>query len=264
EFTNEIIEAIKQRATGRFKDKYRNAELLLVDDIQFLSGKETAQEEFFHTFNVIQREGGQIVVTSDRPPAEIKRIEDRLRSRFEGGLTVDVQPPDFELRCAILKIKAGQKGAVVSDEVVRILAGNFTNTRALEGALSRLLTICELKKIPVGPETAYEVAGRKEERQEPLLKIAPKEILEAVAECFSLKTSVFRSQTREQKVALPRQILMYLLRTEVKMPLMEIADFLNRKDHTTIIHGVKKITGLLSTSETVRENVENIRKKLRG
>jgi len=264
EFTNEIVNAIREKTTKEFKQKYRSAKILMVDDIQFIAGKTAVQEEFFHTFNAIWRNGGQIVLTSDRKPDEISKLKDRLRSRFEGGLTIDIQEPDFELRTAILLIKAQQRGIKLPMDVAKLIAGNITSTRKLEGFLVRLITESETKKEPITPDFVKAILGQTNEVTTPQRVVKPKEALRAVAFHFNLKVSDLSGPKRDKVIVLPRQISMYLMRTDLKIPLMEIGRFLGDRDHTTVMHGVEKITRLLSKSEDLRVNVMGIRKKLYG
>ncbi len=265
EFTNEIIDAIQTKTTRRFKEKYRSVQVLLIDDIQFIAGKNAVQEEFFHTFNTIQREGGQVVLTSDRPPAEISKLEERLRSRFEAGLIIDIAPPDFELRSAIILIKAKQKGISLPMDVAQVLAANISSARRLEGSLIRLLTEAQTKKLPLTPELAMSVLG-KTNSSEPVAKrrINAEEILAVVAQRFGLNVANLRGPKRDRALALPRQVAMHVLRLEAQLPFMEIGKTLGGRDHTTIMHGVEKISTLLSTDEKLREDISWIKTRLWG
>jgi len=264
EFTNEIVEAIRRKTTDEFKKKYRTVKVLLVDDIQFIAGREKVQEEFFHTFNSLWRVGGQIVLTSDKPPSEIKKLEARLRSRFEGGLIVDIQPPDFELRTAILLIKAQQRGINLSIELAKLIAGNITSTRGLEGFLSKIINETQVKNLPLNAEVITALLGNINENEAPRRLVKPKEIISAVAAHFNIKVSELLGARRLKQVALARQILMYLLRTDLKLPLMEVGRLLGGRDHTTVIHGVEKITKLLPVSEDLRVDIAGIKKRLYG
>jgi chromosomal replication initiator protein len=264
EFTTEIVDAIRKKSTKQFKDKYRSAKILLIDDIQFIAGKTTVQEEFFHTFNAIWRAGGQIVLTSDRRPDEISNLENRLRSRFEGGLTIDIQDPDFELRTAIVLIKSQQRQIKLPMDVAQLIAGNITSTRRLEGFLVRLATEAETKKEPITPELTSALLGTTNAEILPKKIVKPKEILGAVATYYGLKNKDLLGPRRPKKLALARQVLMYLLRTELKMPLTEIGQFLNNRDHTTIMYGVDKITHSLPESEELRVEIAGIKQKLYG
>jgi len=264
EFTNEIVNAIREKTTKEFKQRYRSTKLLLVDDIQFIAGKTAVQEEFFHTFNAIWRVGGQIVLTSDRKPEEISKLEDRLKSRFEGGLTIDIQPPDFELRSAILLIKAQQKGLKLPMDVAQLIASNITSIRKMEGFLTRLMTEAQTRKEEITPELAKAILGQSNENNIPQKLVKPKEVISHVASFFDLKIIDILSPQRDKEIAYARQIIMYLLRSDLKTPLMEIGRLLGDRDHTTIMYGVEKITSLLPKSEDLRVDIMGIRKKLYG
>lgn len=264
EFTNEIVNAIRRKTTDEFKEKYRSAKLLMVDDIQFIAGKERVQEEFFHTFNSVWRAGGQIILTSDRKPDEITQLEDRLRSRFEGGLTIDIQPPDFELRTAILLIKAQQKKFPLPMDVAQLIAGNITSTRKLEGFLIRVMTEVKTKNIPLTPEFVSALLGQTSGEVISHRIVKPKEVISAVGFWYNLKMADLCGPRRLKSMAGPRQVLMYILRTELKIPLMEIGQILGGRDHTTVMYGVEKITNTLPTSEQLRVDITGIKQKLYG
>lgn len=268
EFLNEIVEAIQTKTSRQFKQKYRSAQLLLVDDVQFIAGKQTAQEEFFHTFNAVHREGGQVILTSDRPPAEISRLEDRLRSRFEGGLTVDVAAPDFELRVAIINIKAGGLGLVVPPDAAQLIAANITDTRAMEGFLRRLTTEIATHGGGVTEELVSSLLSIKgpvnglSQPTKSTKRISPQEVLEAVALYYSLKPTILKGPKRDRPIARPRQVFMYIARTELGLTHEDIGGVLGGRDHTTVMHGVETITQELSTNTRLREAVEGIKHKL--
>lgn len=261
EFTNEIIEAIRGKSTGGFKRKYRSADLLLLDDIQFIAGKNTVQEEFFYTFNAIHQGGGQIVMTSDRPPHEIARLEERLRSRFEGGLIIDISPPDFELRTAILLIKAKQRGVELPIEVAKMMATNIADTRRLEGTLIRLITEAQTKKCLIDENLVRGVLGKTKMTTQSKRMTAP-EVMNIVASYYNLKSNQLKSEKRDKPISYPRQILYYILRVELGLPLMEIGSFLGGRDHTTIMYGVKKISNLLTIDEKIRGDILGIKERL--
>lgn len=263
EFTNDFINSLRGKSTDEFHQKYRRANILLVDDVQFFGGKEKVQEELFHTFNTIHRKSGQIVLTSDRQPREIDGLEDRLRSRFEGGLAIDIQSPDFELRCAILLIKAKQQKINLAMDVAKLIASNVENTRRLEGFLTRVITEARLKEQPINPEFVNALLGKVSEPKTRRI-VRPKEALEVVANHFNIKLSQIKSERRLKKFVLPRQVLMYLLRHDLRMNLMEIGEFLGGRDHTTIMYGVEKITQSLPNSEDLRTALGTIRKRLYG
>ncbi|MBI4100653.1 chromosomal replication initiator protein DnaA [Candidatus Microgenomates bacterium] len=256
EFTNEIIEAIREKNTKIFKGKYRSVQALLIDDIQFIAGKTTVQEEFFHTFNILYREGAQIILTSDKPPSEINRLEERLRSRFEGGLIIDIQSPDFELRTAILLIKATSLSLPLPMDVAQLIAANIEDTRRLEGFLRRLTTEIQTRKTPLTPEVVRHLLGTDEKEEKRFFQnVSFKEIVEGVASHYGLRINQIKGPKRDRPIALPRQILYYLLRTELGLTLEEIGEICGGRDHTTILHGIEKITKLLPESEKIRQDI---------
>lgn len=263
EFTNEIIEAIREKNTKSFKGRYRSAQVFLIDDVQFIAGKTAVQEEFFHTFNTLHREGAQIVLTSDRPPSEIRYLEERLRSRFEGGLIIDIQSPDFELRTAILLIKAVPLNLTLPMDVAQLIAANIEDTRRLEGFLRRLTTELQIKKVPLTIDLVGQLLGAAEKEGGKLQKpVSFKEVIEKVALYYNLKTSQLKGPKRDRPIAFPRQILYYLLRSELNLTLTEIGEVCGGRDHTTIIYGVEKITTLLPISEKIREEIKNIKQRI--
>jgi len=242
-FTNELIESIQNKTTQQFRKKYRTLHLLIVDDIQFIAGKQTIQEEFFHTFNTIVGAGGQVILTSDRPPHEIKNLEDRLRSRFSGGLIVDLQPPDFELRTAILLIKAKEKNITIQMEAAKVIAEQIEDSRALEGTLLSLYARVLGKKEGIDLQDVDGFFSSTQPTKQ-ITRLGPAAIVKAVCLFYGLRPVVIKNQGRAESVALPRQVVMYLLRSQLKMKFEEIALFLRRKDHTTIMHGCEKVEGL--------------------
>ncbi|MGB9707178.1 MAG: chromosomal replication initiator protein DnaA [Microgenomates group bacterium] len=259
-FTNELIEAIQNKNTNRFRKKYRQLDLLIVDDIQFIAGKLHVQEEFFHTFNSIITAGGQIILTSDRPPYEIKNLQDRLRSRFSGGLTIDIQPPDFELRCAILLIKAKEKKIEIEMPAVKIIAERINDARALEGTLLSLYAKILGKKEIIDLEVVDNYFSEK--KQNNIKKVTPADVIRCVCSFYNIKQSHLKSGKRTSNLALPRQIVMYILRQYLKMKYEEIAFFLKKKDHTTIIHAERKIEGMLLKNPVFKKEVDNITQSL--
>lgn len=264
EFTNEMIEAIVSKTTTAFKKKYRQLDMLLIDDVQFIAGKYSIQEEFFHTFNAIQQTKGQIILISDRPPEEINKLEERLKSRFEGGLTIDIGPPDFELRTAILLIKAKQRGVDLPIEQAKLLASNVENPRKLEGVFIRVLTESQTKNIPIDNELIKNILGKAIKEVSLKTNINPLEVINVIASYFQLKLSQLKGEKRDRSLSLPRQIVYYVLRVEIGLPLMKIGELLGGRDHTTILHGVRKISKLLSTDERIREDILGIKNKLHG
>lgn len=260
EFTNDLIDSIRSKNTPLFKKKYRRIKALVVDDIQFIAGKEAVQEEFFHTFNSIVDAGGQIVLTSDRSPREMKRLEDRLRSRFSGGLLVDIQPPDFELRTAILLIKAKERNIDLDISTARILAEQITDVRELEG---RLLEYYSRALRTGSPITASIIKKHSEEQKQAKRNvIKTQDVLRIVSVYFEISVAALKSNTRKERFSYPRQVAMYLLRSIKKLTYDEIAYLLKRKDHTTVIHGVSKIESLLIKNPQVKEEVDRITSSL--
>lgn len=262
QFLNELIDSIRERSTARFRRKYRSLNLLIVDDIQFIAGKKSVQEEFFHTFNAVVSAGGQIILTSDRPPQEIKELEDRLRSRFSGGLIVDVQAPDFELRTAILLIKASEKNIEIDIEAAKIIAQEVPDTRALEGALLSAYTKALGKKDRIDLEVVEDFF--QEKSQNIKRRVSSQDVIKTVCSFYNIKVSHIKSETRTSEVALTRQIIMYLLRNELKMKLEEVAYTLKRKDHTTVMHGVEKVQRLLMNDARMKEEVDKIVQSIRS
>ncbi len=264
DFTNEIIEAIGSKTTVGFKKKYRNLNVLLIDDIQFIAGKNAVQEEFFHTFNAIQQTKGQIILTSDKPPEEINKLEERLQSRFEGGLAIDIGQPDFELRTAILLIKAKQRGIDLSIDLAKLLSANIENPRKLEGILIRVMSESQTKGLPIDEEFVKNILGKTIKEIPRKNNIKPDEAINAVASYFNLKLSQLKGIKRDRIYAKPRQILYYLLKNELNIPLVEIGNILGGRDHTTILHGVRKITEMVVNDIKLREDILGIKNKISG
>lgn len=265
DFTNDIVEGIKKKSTQEVRGKYRKLHLLMVDDIQFIAGKDTVQEEFFHTFNAIVSVGGQVIMTSDRPPQEIAKLEERLQSRFEAGLIVDIAKPDFELRCAIVEIKAKEKGLTLPTEVVHLIAGNVESPRKILGVLTRISTEILVKHLnTITEETVMSILKKNQEGNgQAQKKIEPQAVIEATCHYFNLGKRSIMGESRIQKLALPRQILMYLLRVELGIQLTEVGRLVGR-DHTTVMHAVDKITALASANVQIREDITGIKKSLWG
>jgi len=263
EFTNDIVAGIMNKSTQAVREKYRKLDALFVDDIQFIGGKDTAQEEFFHTFNAVTGAGGQVILTADQPPHEIKGIEDRLRSRFEAGFVADIAGPDFELRAAIIQIKTIERGIEIPLDLVHLIAGNITTARQIEGFLIRLSSEIKLQKMPVNEMMIKQMLNRGSHQMEEkkLNNISPDKMFETVCKHYNVSKKAILGRARSQIIAKPRQILMYLLRTELNMPLEEVGRFLDR-DHTTIMHGVDKITNLNSTNGDIREDIMRIKQLL--
>lgn len=259
-FVKEFLEAIRFKKKG-FSDKYRQADVLIVDDVQFIAGKEKTQDEFFHTFNILHQANKQIIISSDKPPKSIPTLTDRLRSRFEWGMSIDIQMPDFETRCAIIQTKAGASGVELGSDTVEYLAKNVnTNIRELEGALNHLLAFCEMRGVSPDIETAIGLLGNV--RQSRPHHITPKQIIDRTARYFRLETGAITSPKRDKHIVVPRQIAMYLLRSELHLSFPRIAVELGRKDHTTAIHSVEKIEKSIKLDYLIREQVSEIREKL--
>ncbi len=262
EFTNDLINAIRAHTTQVFRDKYRSIDVLLIDDIQFIAGKESTQEEFFHTFNTLHGQDKQIIVSSDRPPKSLVTLEERLRSRFEWGLTADIQPPDLETRQAILRYKAERFGRSVPDEILELIARRVqSNIRELEGALNRIVAFAELSGSAITPQLA-EVALADLLPQ--ASDIEPQKVVDLVAHAFNLSTDRLLSRDRSRAVALPRQIAMYLLREEANVSLPQIGEALGGRDHTTVMYAIDKVTDLLERDDRLRRQVVQLRQQLYG
>ncbi len=240
EFTNDLINAIRTHTTPAFREKYRSIDVLLIDDIQFIAGKEYTQEEFFHTFNHLHGQDKQVIVSSDRPPKSLVTLEERLRSRFEWGLTADIQPPDIETRLAILHSKADHNGRYVPNEILDIIARRVqSNIRELEGALNRIVAFADLSGLPINIQMA-EVALADLLPQHS--DIRPERIVDLVARSYNLTTEKLLGRDRSRAVALPRQVAMYLLREEVNASLPQIGEVLGGRDHTTVMYAIAKIS----------------------
>lgn len=256
QFTNELIDSIRGKTTEKFRKKYRHLSLLIVDDVQFIAGKTGIQEEFFHTFNSVVSVGGQVILTSDRPPQEIKNLEDRLRSRFGGGLVLDIQPPDFELRCAIVLIKAKEKNVEINIEAARLIAERVIDARSLEGALISVYAKIIGKKEIIDLEAVESYFSQQTDRV--TKKTEFPEVIRAVCSFYNIKSSQIRGPLREEKIATARQVAMFILRTVLKINLIEVAHILKRRDHTTVIHGVKKIQRLTMLNPIFKQEVDRI------
>jgi len=262
EFTNDLINAIRTHTTQAFREKYRRIDVLLIDDIQFIAGKEATQEEFFHTFNTLHGQNKQIVISSDRPPKAMVTLEERLRSRFEWGLTADIQPPDLETRLAILRAKSERAGYNISNDVLELVARRVqSNIRQLEGALTRVAAFANLSSLPLTPQLVESVLVDLLPRK---TQVEPDEVVRKVAETFGVAMDRMLGRDRSREVALPRQIAMYLLRQETNISLPQIGDALGGRDHTTIMYGCDKIADLLERDDRLRRQVIEIRELLYG
>lgn len=262
-FTNELINSIKDDKNVEFRNKYRNVDVLLIDDIQFIAGKERTQEEFFHTFNSLHESNKQIIISSDRPPKEIPTLEDRLRSRFEWGLIADIQPPDFETRIAILKKKADVENLNIPNEVMVYVANKIqSNIRELEGALIRIVAFSSLtnKEISVdlASEALKDIISNRNSKQ-----ITTGLIQDVVASYYNLRIDDFKSKRRTRNVAFPRQIAMYLARKLTDLSLPKIGEEFGGRDHTTVIHAYEKISNDIEKDDALKDTIDELTKRLK-
>lgn len=259
-FTNQLINAIKDNTSAQFRDKYRNIDVLLIDDIQFIAGKERIQEEFFHTFNTLHESGKQIILSSDRPPKDIQLLEDRLKSRFEWGLIADISNPDYETRLAILKKKAQLDNIIVDDEILSNIANRIdSNIRELEGTLNKLIATSSLTNSPITKEMAERAINDIVAQQEKV--ISSDFIQETVAKYFNISAKDIKGSKRSNEIAFPRQIAMYLCRNVAQMSLPQIGKDFGKRDHTTVMHACNKIEQEIkenSNTKLIVESVKNI------
>lgn len=257
EFTNEVVEAIRTNDTARMKRRFRNLDLLLIDDVQFVAGKDRVQEELFHTFNILVDASSQIVLSSDRPPEDLKKVEKRLLSRFSGGLTVDIETPDFELRTAILLIKAKKYDFDLDIETAKTIASKASDARELEGILLRLVTESASTGTPPSRELISKVLGNEVAKKS--LRTHPEDIISGACVFYNIKVTALKSAKRDARLVRARQVCMYLLKKELSLTYSEIGNILGGRDHTTIMHGVEKIESLLPTSN-LSEDISGITK----
>ena len=260
QFVQEFVDALRFRKTADFASYYRTADVLIVDDIQFIAGKEKMQEEFFHTFNALHQGNRQIIISSDKPPKEIATLEERLRSRFAWGMSIDMQNPDFETRCAIVQTKAQEHEMVLPTDVVEYLATNVqTNIRELEGALNQLLAFCEMRALDPSLEIVSSLLGVSKTRPKHL---SAKQIIERTARHFQIPMDEILGPKRDKDIVVPRQIAMYMLRSELHLSFPKIARELGRKDHTTAIHSVEKIEKESREDAGLRHTLAEIKERL--
>ncbi len=262
DFTNDIIDGIRNKSTQEVRKKYRKLSLLMIDDIQFIAGKETAQEEFFHTFNSVTSAGGQVILTSDRPPTEISKLEERLRSRFEAGLIVDIAPPDFELKCAIVQIKSLEKQLHLEMDQVQMIAANTEGARKIEGVLIKMMNEVRLKKLPITNELVEVALSRSEETNGKGIRSTPEQTIDLVCKYYQIGKRLMLGDSRARKIARPRQLLMYLLRTELGLAYEEVGRLIGGRDHSTVMHAVNKITQLATSNVQIREDMLKIKNTL--
>jgi len=263
-FTNELINSIKDDKNQAFRNKYRNIDVLLIDDIQFIAGKERTEEEFFHTFNTLYEANKQIIISSDRPPKEIKTLEDRLRSRFEWGLIADIQPPDLETRIAILRKKAEIEKLIVPNDVILFIAKSIvSNIRELEGALNRIIAYSTLANKEITVDLASEALKDLMSADKPKT-ITTELIQEVVASYYNIKPEDLRSPKRTRNIAYPRQVAMYLCRKLTDLSLPKIGEKFGGRDHTTVIHGYEKIEKEILQDFDLKQTIEDLEKRITG
>jgi chromosomal replication initiator protein len=266
-FTNELIEALQsgrgnggRYSSNEFRNKYRKADVLLIDDVQFIIGKNTTQEEFFHTFNTLYMAQKQIVITSDRPPKDFQNLEQRITSRFSSGIIVDIQPPDFEMRSAILRNKRDQNQDPIPNSVIDLIAEKVaTNTRELEGAYLQVLTKVTASGLGASPEIAAQILGQTI-KETPTKSINASNIIKTVCTYYSIKSADIKGERRIKDLVIPRQVAMYLIKEMTNIPLMAIGDLLGGRDHTTIMHGIKKVEDDIKTQGKTKQDISNLKR----
>ena len=265
EFTNEVIESIRSgnaAAMTKLREKYRTVDVLMVDDVQFIIGKESTQEEFFHTFNVLHAAGKQIILSSDKPPKEMETLEERFRSRFEWGLIADIQPPDYETRMAILRKNAESCDLEIDEEIIKYIATNIkSNIRELEGAFNKIIAFSKLNRVNPSLSLAEEALKDIISPDKPK-EVTPQLIINVVSEHFGVKPEDITSKKRNSEFVQPRQVVMYLCRELTDTSFTNIGKLLGKKDHTTIIHGVNKVSTEIQTNEELRNKIDIITKKI--
>ena len=262
DFTNDIIDGIRNKTTGDVRKKYRKLNLLMVDDIQFIGGKETAQEEFFHTFNAVTSAGGQVIMTADKPPSEIFKLEDRLKSRFEAGLIVDIAPPDFELKCAIVQIKSLERQIPLEMDQVHLIAANTESARKIEGILIKIMNEVHLKKMPITTEMIESALSHGGETSVRTIRSTPEQTIDIICKYYQIGKRLILGDSRARQIARPRQMIMYLLRTQFGIPYEEVGRLVGGRDHSTVMHAVDKITQLATTDVHIREDMLKIKNNL--
>ncbi len=263
EFTNEIINAIRSKQAIKFKKKYRNTRVLLIDDIQFIAGKNTVQEEFFHTFNALVQNNAQIILTSDRPPHEINLLEDRLKSRFEAGLMVDIQQPSLELRTAIVLIKARAKNISFPINLAEKIAQSVDSARKIEGIITSIRSAVELRHQEINEELINSIiAKEKSLHPETKIRLKPQKIINKVCDYYQVKPSVIKGKKRNKEFVKPRHLAMFLLKTELNLSYVEIGRWFSNRDHTSVMHAKNKIEELIDEDENFKEEFQHIKQEL--
>ena len=262
EFTNDLIQSIRNHSTQDFRERYRDVDVLLIDDIQFIAGKEATQEEFFHTFNVLHEMNKQIVICSDRAPKALITLESRLRSRFEMGLIADIQAPDLETRIAIMRTKADKAGKKFPADILEMIAKRFqSNIRELEGALNRVIAFSDLSGLPVNGQLVHTALADLVQLSS---SVEPHQVINSVADVFKVSIDRLLSKERSRDVALPRQVAMYIMREDANFSLPQIGAELGGRDHTTIMYGCDKVAGLLKKDDRLRSQTHLVREMLFG
>jgi chromosomal replication initiator protein len=260
QFVQEFVDAIRYKKTNEFAKNYRSVDVLIIDDVQFIAGKEKMQEEFFHTFNALHQANKQIIISSDKPPRDIPTLEERLRSRFAWGMTIDMQTPDFETRCAIIQSKAYEQKITLTNDIVEYLSGLIqTNIRELEGVLNQLLAFCEMRDIVPTLDIAINLLSSSQTRPK---HINPRQVVDRTAKHFHIAIDDLIGPKRDQDIVVPRQIAMYILRSELHLSFPKIAHELGRKDHTTAIHSVDKIEREINLNGAIRSAIKEIKDRL--
>lgn len=260
QFVQEFIDAVRYKKNTDFAGYYRNADVLIIDDMQFIAGKDKTQEEFFHTFNALHQANKQVIISSDKPPKDIPTLEERLRSRFAWGMSIDMQNPDFETRCAIVQSKAEVKGMVLPADVVEYLANHIqTNIRELEGALNQLIAFCEMRGLEPDANIVSSLLSANKSRPKHL---SARQVIERISKHFQVPMDDLLGPKRDKDIVVPRQVAMYMLRSELHLSFPKIARELGRKDHTTAIHSVEKIEQELTFDAIMRQHVSEIKERL--
>lgn len=262
EFTNDIVQAIQTKKANSFKERYRTANVLLIDDIQFIAGKNAVQEEFFHTFNALIKMQHQIVLTSDRPPHEITLLEDRLRSRFEAGLMIDIQQPSFELRTAILLVKSKAQNLPISMEIAKTIAARVESARKIEGIITSIRSEVELKHKQITPDLIEEILQVEVETKRPKIKVSPADVIKTVANHYHVKQTSLKGHSRVKNLVTARHVCMFLMKKELSLPLVEIGRWFSGRDHTSVLHAIKKIEKDQSINDMVQQDISALRTTL--
>lgn len=262
EFTNDIVHAIQTKKANTFKERYRSADVLLIDDIQFIAGKNAVQEEFFHTFNALTKQFSQIVLTSDRPPHEITLLEDRLRSRFEAGLMIDIQQPSFELRTAIVLVKAKAQQISITIDLAKVIASKVESARKIEGIITSIRSEIELKHRELDQDLIEEILQTEIETKRPKIRVAPADVIKTVANHYHVKQSSLKGTSRLKNLVVARHIAMYLLKKELSLPLTEIGRWFTSRDHTSVLHAVRKVEKDMVLNDEIRQDISALQTTL--